>query len=260
MTINRLATALLLACSFSSGAAFAADTLRFGLEAQYPPFESKSASGELQGLDIDVGNAVCAAAKMQCKWVETSFDGLIPALQGRKFDAINSAMNATDQRRQAIDFTTVVYRVPTQLIAKSGSGIEPTAASLKGKSVGVLQGSIQETFAKAHWENEGVKVVPYQDQNQVYTDLKSGRLDATLVLAPAGQNGFLSKPDGVGYAFVGTPVRDDKILGSGIAYGVRKGDGALKAKLDAAIAKVKADGTIDKYAKKYLGDIDISAK
>ncbi len=123
---------------------------------------------------------------MQCKWVETSFDGLIPALQGRKFDAINSAMNATDQRRQAIDFTTVVYRVPRQLIAKAGSGLEPTPASLKGKSVGVLQGSIQETLAKAHWENEGVKVVPYQDQNQVYTDLKSGRLDATLVLAPAG--------------------------------------------------------------------------
>ena len=54
-------------------------------------------------------------------------------------------MNATDQRRQAIDFTTVVYRVPTQLIAKTGSGLQPTAASLKGKSVGVLQGSIQET-------------------------------------------------------------------------------------------------------------------
>ncbi|QSN63348.1 MULTISPECIES: ABC transporter substrate-binding protein [unclassified Caballeronia] len=260
MKNNHLAAALFVACSLASGAALAADTLRFGVEAQYPPFESKSATGELQGLDIDVGNAVCAAAKMQCKWVETSFDGLIPALQGRKFDAINSAMNATEQRRQAIDFTTVVYRVPTQLIAKTGSGIEPTAAALKGKSVGVLQGSIQETFAKAHWENEGVKIVPYQDQNQVYADLKSGRLDATLVLAPAGQSGFLSKPDGEGFSFAGAPVRDDKILGSGIAYGIRKGDDALKTKLDAAIAKVKADGTIDKYAKKYLGNIDISAK
>ena len=261
MKLKHIAGALFFACTFASGAALAAsDTLRFGLEAQYPPFESKSSTGELQGLDIDVGNAVCAAAKMQCKWVETSFDGLIPALQGRKFDAINSAMNATDQRRQAIDFTTVVYRVPTELIAKKDSGLLPTAASLKGKSVGVLQGSIQETFAKAHWENEGVKVVPYQDQNQVYADLKSGRLDSTLVLAPAGQSGFLSKPDGEGFAFVGTPVRDDKILGSGIAYGIRKGDDALKAKLNAAIAKVKADGTIDKYAKKYLGNIDISSK
>jgi lysine/arginine/ornithine transport system substrate-binding protein len=105
-----------------------------------------------------------------------------------------------------------------------------------------------------------VNVVAYQDQNQVYTDLVAGRLDGTLVLAPAGQTGFLSKPDGKGYSFAGAPVRDDKILGSGIAYGVRKGDDALKAKLNAAIEKVRADGTIDKYAKKYLGDIDISAK
>lgn len=257
-----LTAALLLAASLCSTVAFAAesDTLRYGVEAQYPPFESKAASGELQGLDIDVGNAVCVAAKLKCTWVETSFDGLIPALQGRKFDAINSAMNATDQRRQAIDFTTVVYRVPTQLIAKTGSGLVPTPASLKGKNIGVLQGSIQENFAKAHWANAGVNVVPYQDQNQAYTDLKAGRLDGTLVLSAAGQTGFLSKPDGAGYSFVGGPVSDDKILGSGIAFGLRKGDDALKQRLNTAIAKLKADGTIAKFAKKYLGDIDVSAK
>ena len=243
-------------------AANAADTatLRFGLEAQYPPFESKGPNGALQGLDIDVGNAVCAAAHMSCKWVETSFDGLIPALQGRKFEAINSAMNATEQRRQAIDFTTVVYRVPSQLIARSDSGLLPTPASLKGKRVGVLQGSIQETFAKVHWEPAGVIVLPYQDQNQVYTDLIAGRLDGTLVLAPAGQTGFLSKPEGKGYGFVGQPVRDDKILGSGIAYGIRKGDTALRDQLNAAIAKVQADGTVKTLAAKYLGNIDVSAK
>ncbi|MGF6939190.1 lysine/arginine/ornithine transport system substrate-binding protein [Paraburkholderia sp. UCT70] len=257
---------LALACAgaslATSSAASAADTatLRFGLEAQYPPFESKGPNGELQGLDIDVGNAVCAAAHMTCKWVETSFDGLIPALQGRKFDAINSAMNATEQRRQAIDFTTVVYRVPSQLIARSDSGLQPTPESLKGKRIGVLQGSIQETFAKVHWEPAGVIVLPYQDQNQVYADLTAGRLDGTLVLAPAGQTGFLSKPEGKGYAFVGQPVRDDKILGSGIAYGIRKGDTALRDQLNAAIAKVQADGTVKTLAAKYLGNIDISAK
>jgi lysine/arginine/ornithine transport system substrate-binding protein len=105
-----------------------------------------------------------------------------------------------------------------------------------------------------------VNVVPYQDQNQVYTDLVAGRLDATLVLAPAGQTGFLSKPDGHGFGFVGAPVRDDKILGSGIAFGLRKGDDALKARLNAAIAKLQSDGTIAKYARKHLGDIDISSK
>jgi lysine/arginine/ornithine transport system substrate-binding protein len=249
------------ACGLASVPALAqTQTLRFGIEAQYPPFESKSANGGLQGFDIDIGNAVCAEAHLSCKWVETSFDGLIPALQGRKFDAINSAMNATEKRRQAIDFTTVIYRVPTRLIARSDSALVATPESLKGKRVGVLQGSIQETYAKAHWESAGVSVVAYQDQNQAYSDLMAERLDATLVLAPAGQTGFLSRPDGKGFAFVGEPVRDDKILGSGIAFGIRKGDDALRGRLNEAIAKIEADGTVKTLAHKYFGDIDVSAK
>ncbi|MGA7780703.1 MAG: ABC transporter substrate-binding protein [Paraburkholderia sp.] len=257
-----LALAWVMTTASVSLTAFAADTgtLRFGLEAQYPPFESKGPNGELQGLDVDIGNAVCATAHLSCKWVETSFDGLIPALEGRKFDAINSAMNATEKRRQAIDFTSIIYRVPSQLIAKSNSGLLPTPESLKGKRVGVLQASIQETFAKAHWESAGVSVVSYQDQNQIYADLVSGRLDATLVLAPAGQTGFLSRPDGKDFGFVGQPVRDDKILGSGIAFGLRKDDTKSRDRLNAAIARLQADGTVKTLAQKYFGNIDVSVK
>ncbi|WP_114191832.1 ABC transporter substrate-binding protein [Edaphovirga cremea] len=257
--MKSLKTLLLLSCALSSLPVLAeTGTLRFGLEAQYPPFESKGPDGKLQGFDIDLGHAVCEAAKMKCDWFDTSFDGLIPALQGRKFDAINSAMNVTEKRRQAIDFTDVIYRVPSKLIAKKDSGLLPEAASLKGKHIGVLQGSIQESYAKAHWAPQGVDVVSYQDQNQIYLDLSSSRLDGTLVLAPAGQNGFLSRPDGKDYAFVGESVVDEKILGSGIAFGLRKGDDALKKSLDQAIAKVKADGVIKTLSQKYFGDIDVS--
>ncbi|MES4612048.1 MAG: ABC transporter substrate-binding protein [Ewingella sp.] len=259
--MKKMKIALLLGCALASFSTLAEGTaFKFGLEAQYPPFESKSASGELQGFDIDVGNAVCAAAKLKCEWFDTAFDGLIPALQARKFDAINSAMNVTEKRRQAIDFTDVIYRVPSQLIAKKSSGLLPTVESLKGKHVGVLQGSIQESYAQAHWAPKGVDVVSYQDQNQVYLDLSSGRLDGTLVLAPAGQTGFLDRPDGKDFAFAGDAVRDDKILGSGIAFGLRKGDTANKQKLDAAIAKIKQEGVIQQLAKKYFGDIDVTVK
>ncbi|ADW74695.1 extracellular solute-binding protein family 3 [Rahnella aceris] len=259
--MKKLKIALLLGCAVASFSALAdGSTLKFGLEAQYPPFESKSATGELQGFDIDLGNAVCAAASVKCDWYDTSFDGLIAALQARKFDAINSAMNVTDKRRQAIDFTNVIYRVPTKLIAKKDSGLLPTTESLKGKHIGVLQGSIQESYAQAHWAPKGVDIVSYQDQNQVYLDLSSGRLDGTLVLAPAGQTGFLSRPDGKDYGFVGDAVRDDKILGSGIAFGLRKGDTQLKEKLDTAIAKVQKDGVVKELSKKYFGDIDVSMK
>lgn len=256
------AQAVVTAMAAAAGSAFAADLkeIRFGVEASYAPFEYKTPDGKLTGFDIDVGNAVCAKLKTKCVWVENDFDGLIPALHARKFDAINSDMTITDQRRHAIDFTDAIYTIPNQLIAKQGSGLQPTPQALKGKRVGVLQGSIQETYAKAHWEPAGVSVVAYQDQNQAYADLVAGRVDGTLVLAPAGQRGFLSRPDGKGFGFVGQPVRDDRILGSGIAFGLRKGDDALKTKLNAAISKLKSDGTVKSLGQKYFGDIDISAQ
>lgn len=116
MKLRALVVGIGLLCSFSS---FAATELRYGLEAEYPPFESRNASGELEGFDVELGNAICKAAALKCSWVETSFDALIPGLLAKKFDAINSAMNITEQRRKSIDFTQPIYRIPSQLVGKS---------------------------------------------------------------------------------------------------------------------------------------------
>ena len=244
-------------CAFSG---FAATEMRYGVEAEYPPFESRNSSGELEGFDIELGNAICKAASLKCSWVETSFDALIPGLMAKKFDAINSAMNITEQRRKSIDFTQPIYRIPSQLVGKADSGVDATPEGLKGKTIGVLQGSIQETYAKEHWEKQGVTVVSYKDQNMAWADLLNGRIDASLVMSAAGQAGFLSKPQGKGFGFIGKPVSDDTILGSGIGFGLRKGDADTKKQLDEAIEKVKADGTVTTLAKKYFPGIDVSVK
>ncbi|KQN55714.1 MULTISPECIES: transporter substrate-binding domain-containing protein [unclassified Erwinia] len=237
-----------------------AENLRYGVESQYPPFESRNAQGELEGFDIELGNAICKVGNFTCSWVESSFDALIPALSAKKFDAINSAMNITEARAKSIGFTKPIYRIPSMLIGKTGAVKEATAEGLQGKNIGVLQGSIQETYAKQHWEPKGVTVTSYQDQNQVYNDMVAGRLDGTLVMSAAGQSGFLDKPQGKGFGFIGQAVDDDKILGSGIGYGLRKDDTKLKAALDEAIVKVQNDGTITKLAAKYFPGIDVSVK
>jgi lysine/arginine/ornithine transport system substrate-binding protein len=262
MNWNTLAAlAIFSAATVATGAAHAADIkeIHFGVEASYAPFESKSPSGQLQGFDIDVGNAVCAKLKAKCVWVENAFDGLIPALQARKFNAINSDMTITDQRRQVIDFTDPIYTIPNMMIAKKGSPLLPTAESLKGKHVGVLQGTIQETYAKAKWSPAGVDVVPYQTQDQIYADLSSGRLDAAFQDGEAASKGFLNKPQGAGFAFAGPQVIDAKLLGEGVGYGVRKSDTQLKAALNEALKELKADGTIDRLAAKYF-DVKVVLK
>lgn len=252
--------ALLVAVGLLSSLSVMAADIRYGVESQYPPFESRNAQGELEGFDIELGNAICKAGNLHCSWVESSFDALIPGLTAKKFDAINSAMNITEQRMKSIGFTTPIYRIPSQLVGKEGAGLQPTAAGLQGKNIGVLQGSIQETYAKQHWEPKGVTVTSYQDQNQVYNDMVAGRVDGTLVMSAAGQSGFLDKPQGKGFAFIGKAVEDDKILGSGIGYGLRKDDAELKKQLDAAIVKVQQDGTVTRLAKKYFPGIDVSVK
>jgi lysine/arginine/ornithine transport system substrate-binding protein len=247
--------------AFAALSAQAADLkeIRFGVEASYAPFESKSSSDQLIGFDIDVGNAVCAKLKVKCVWVENSFDGLIPAMQARKFDAINSDMTITDQRKGAIDFTNPIYAIPNQLIAKKSSKILPTADGLKGAHVGVLQGSIQETYAKAKWTTAGVDVVSYQAQDQVYADLAAGRLDAAFQDAEAASKGFLKTPQGAGFAFAGPAVADEKLLGAGVGFGVAKNNHALKDALNHALADLKSDGTIDQLAAKYF-DVKVVVK
>ncbi|WP_348638444.1 ABC transporter substrate-binding protein [Paraburkholderia sp. D15] len=234
--------------------ACAAATLRFGTDPTYPPYEYKLPDGRLAGLDIDIGNAICAAASVKCVWVQSSFDGLIPGLQARKFDAINASMAPTAARRAVMDFTQSVYPADIRLVAARGSHLAPNAASLTGKHVGVLQGSTQSSFVKANWETHGVLVREYQDQDSIYADLVNGRLDATVVLGSAARLGFLSKPEGARFELAGPRIDDPSILGASSVIGVRKGDAKTLQALDAALARLKQDGTIARLEKQYLGD------
>jgi ABC-type amino acid transport substrate-binding protein len=101
-------------------------------------------------------------------------------------------------------------------------------------------------------------VVSYGNQEQVYTDLRSGRIDATLTDMISGSEGFLKTAQGTGYAFLGEPVTDARTLGKGAAIGFREDDAALREKIDAAIEAMKKDGTYLKIRQRYF-DFDISS-
>src|ERR1700738_5530541 len=95
--------------------------IRFGVDPSYPPFESKTSDGSLVGFDIDLGNALCVKLNAKCVWLENDFDGMIPALQARKIEAVLSDMSVTEKRLQQIDFTNKIASSPTRLRATTGS-------------------------------------------------------------------------------------------------------------------------------------------
>ncbi|MFT4021233.1 MAG: ABC transporter substrate-binding protein [Acinetobacter sp.] len=226
--------------------------IRFGTESSYKPFEYKTPDGKLTGFDIDLGNAICARLKAKCVWVENAFDGMIPALKAKKFDGILSSMTVTDERLKQIAFSNKIYNTPTRMIAKKGSPLLPTVASLRGKRVGVQQGTMQESYAKAYWATKGVNVISYPNQDVLYQDMVSGRLDASLQDAIMVDAGFLKSEKGKGFAFVGANVTDAKTLGVGAGVGLRKEDVDLKNSINKALAAIIADGTYKKIEKKYF--------
>ena len=115
-TLMKIAAVAALAVVAGVAGANAAP-IRFGMAPEpYPPFASKDASGKWVGWEIDLMDAVCKAMEGDCKIVETSWDGIIPALQAKQIDVIWSSMSITNERKKVIDFTDKYYNTPTAII------------------------------------------------------------------------------------------------------------------------------------------------
>lgn len=251
---KRVLSLSLMLALFSANAAFAEipKNLRIGTDPTYAPFESKNAKGELVGFDIELATELCNRLATKCVFVESPLDALIPSLKAKKIDAIMSSLSITEKRQQEIAFTDKLYAADSRLVVAKGSPIQPTVDSLKGKRVGVLQGTTQETFGNEHWAPKGIEIVSYQGQDSIYADLLAGRIDAAFQDEVAASEGFLKTPAGAAFQFGGPSIKDEKLFGVGTGMGLRKEDNELREALNKAFAEMRKDGTYDKLAKKYF--------
>jgi arginine/ornithine transport system substrate-binding protein len=255
--MNKLLLAMTLALGATAASAQGAD-LKVAIDPTYEPFTYKTADGKPTGFDVDIAEALCAQIKRKCVFVEQVWDSMIPGLQARKYDVIISSMSITDERKRVVDFTDKYYSTPSSVVVKAGTAYTGPA-SLKGKKIGVLKGSTQEKYAMGELKPAGVEVIPYEAQDQVYLDIKAGRLDGTVADKVEVNGGFLRKDEGKGYAFVGPELREQKYFGDGIGVALRKGQTELKNQLNGAIKAIRSNGTYDKIAKKYF-DFDVYGK
>jgi arginine/ornithine transport system substrate-binding protein len=224
--------------------------VRIGVEGAYPPFSEMGPDGKIKGFDIDMANALCAQMKAECTLVPQEWDGMIPALQARKFDAIIASMAATDERRKVVAFTDKYYSTPARLVAKAGAGLQATPEGLKGKRIGVQRSTIHDRFATDTFK--GSEIVRYGKADEVYLDLVAGRIDVAMGDSVAIDGGLLKKPQGKGYAFFGPNYTDEKYFGTGSSIAVRKADTALAQRFNAAIKAIRADGTYKKIQDRYF--------
>ena len=229
---------------------FAEDALRIGVEGAYPPFSFKEADGTLAGFDIDIAMALCTQMKRDCTLVEQEWDGMIPALKAKKFDAIVASMSITEERKTQIDFSDKYYQTPARLVAKKDAGFEGTPEGLTGKRIGVQRGATHQCYAEKMFPS--AEIVLYGTQEEVFRDLALGRVDAELSDSMISQESFLSKPEGADYAFLGGDQTDVDCYGEGVGIAIRKGDDALREALNAGIAAIREDGTYKTINDKYF--------
>jgi polar amino acid transport system substrate-binding protein len=246
----RLAFAATVAFAAAIGAANAQDTLRIGTEGAYPPFNNLTPDGKLEGFDIDIANALCEEMKVKCEFVTQDWDGIIPALQAGKFDAIIASMSITAERAEKVDFTDKYYNTPPAIAAPKDTDIKGvTKEDLAGKTIGVATSTTHFNYSEKTYTDSTLK--GYPTSQEFLLDLANGRLDAVnddiSVL-----EGWLATPDGACCKLVGAITPVPEIHGAGAGIAVRKGETELVAKFNAAIQAIRANGKYKAINDKYF--------
>ena len=251
MRISRLAAVAAVVLA-AVGAAEAKDwsKVRIGTEGAYPPFNSLTADGKLVGFDIDIAQALCDQMKVECEFVTQDWDGMIPALQAGKFDAVIASMSITEERKQKVDFTKKYYNTPPAIAVPKDSKLAGTTdADLKGALLGAQSSTTHSNYAEEKLPSAELKLYPTPDEYKL--DVINGRVDAVIddvvVLSD-----WLKTDDGSCCKLLGTLTPDPVINGEGAGIAIRKEDQELKAMFDEAIKGIRASGKYQEINDKYF--------
>ena len=270
MNIFKKTILTVLASLFVIGNVYA-DKIKIGTEGAYPPWNSKDASGNLIGFEVELAQELCAIMKAECTIVEQDWDGMIPALLMRKFDAIMAGMSITAERQKTITFSQGYADEVASLAVMKGSSLEgmdtpeginltlggsdvkkalkTLTGALAGKTVCTQTGTIHQNFLQSGDVGK-IDVRTYKTQDEVNLDLTSGRCDVALAAAVA----FTDYADKSGKAVVLTgPTFSGGAFGNGVGVGIRKSDIKLINDFNSAIDQARKEGIISKLAIKHFG-------
>lgn len=222
----------------SAGFTAQAETIRLGTEGAYAPFNFINDNGEIDGFERKVGDEACKRAKLDCVWVKNDWDSIIPNLISGNYDAIIAGMSVTAERDKVIDFTQAYFPPDPSLYV-----------ALDGASVDVIKGNVaaqSSTIQASHIATTGATVVEFATQEETIAAVRNGEADAVLADGAFLQD--IVKASNGELVVLGDKV----ILGGGIGMGIRESYTELKAKMDAAIASMKADGTLSKLIAEWF--------
>jgi len=228
--------------------------VRFGISPEpNAPFTSKDANGRWVGWEIDMMDAICRAMNEKCSIVESSWEGIIPALNAGFFDVIWNSMTITEERSKLIDFTDPYYKGPTVVVGRRNGDLDSSPNHLAGKRIGVVDNTVNVGIAEEAYPTAVLRY--YGSPDEMLQDLSAAQIDYIVNDMIALQS-FLASSAGA-CCELKNPLPERLAYRGGVGGGVRKTDAVLKAKLNAAIKAILASGEYDAISKKYFS-IDVS--
>ncbi len=221
----------------------AADVLKFGTNAEFPPFEFITAEGvidEFDGIDMVIAKQIAEENDMTAVIENMEFDSLLIALQNGMIDAVIAGMTVTEERAEAVDFTTPYYTATQVMIVPQDSAIK-TAADMADKKIVVIQGYTGESCVK----DMGYPYEAFKKGSEAILELLNGKCDV-VVIDSATAAKYVADNENL------TIVEDEEAFGAEeYAIAVKKGNEELLGKINTVIEKMLEDGTISEIAAKY---------
>jgi len=233
------------------GTASGPDRLRIAVEGEFPPFNYLDAKKQLQGFDVDIAKALCAAERFECEFVVQEWTGMIPNLLENRFDAIISSMSMSAERRTKVSFTNRYYDSPSVFIVRKGSNPNGTSANdLKKMKLGVTSATSQEAYAKEFYKDMSTTV--FSASPELYKGLADGSVDIILEDKLAVYDWLANAKAGSCCEFVGSDIKNAEYFGDGAGIAVRPSDTKLLDRLNHGLAAIEASGEYDAINAKYF--------
>ncbi len=224
--------------------------LRIATEGANPPFSTIDSNGQLEGFDVDIAKALCTKMGADCELASQDWDGIVPALLSRKYDAIIASLNVTEDRQRVVAFTKPYYHSPSAFVVRKGTDLKDLSPkALTGKSIGVQTATSHSAFLEDKYSRSIVRL--YNTVADAYRDLAAGRVEYVMYDKLAIYD-WLKSPEGACCEIAPGELSDPNYFGSGVAIALRKGDGALLQRFNAAIDGIRADGTYAAINAKYF--------
>ena len=218
---------------------FAQDVVRMGTEGAYPPYNFLNDDGEVDGFERELGDELCARAELTCEWVTNEWDSIIPNLVSGNYDTIIAGMSITAERDEVIDFTQNYFPPTASAYVGLSDSVDVTGGVVAAQTATIQAGHVVDT---------GASLLEFPTPEETIAAVRAGEADAVLAdrdfLVP------IVEASGCELVFVGDPVP----LGGGIGMGVRESDTELKEAMDAAIASMKEDGSLNALLIKWFGE------